>query len=110
MYWNEEIETMPRERLRALQLERLRTAVAEVYERVPFFRESFDRAGVGPADLRGLEDLQRFPFTRKADLREHYPFGLFARPLDQVARIHGSSGTKGKLTVVGYTLRDIDPS
>ncbi|MFL5734447.1 MAG: phenylacetate--CoA ligase family protein [Chloroflexia bacterium] len=108
MYWNSEIETMPRERLEALQLERLRAAVAEVYERVPFFRESFDRTGVRPSDLRSMEDLSNFPFTRKSDLRDHYPFGLFARPLDQVARIHGSSGTKGKPTIVGYTRHDID--
>src|SRR5437016_3829032 len=108
MYWNEEIETMPRQRLAALQLERLRATVAEVYERVPFFRESFDRAGVRPSDVRSLEDLRRFPFTRKSDLRDNYPFGLFARPLGEVVRIHGSSGTRGKPTVVGYTRRDID--
>jgi phenylacetate-CoA ligase len=108
MYWNEQIETMPREKLQGLQLDRLRSAVAEVYERVTFFRESFDRAGVRPLDLRSLEDLQRFPFTRKSDLRDHYPFGLFARPLNEVTRIHGSSGTRGKPTIVGYTRRDID--
>jgi phenylacetate-CoA ligase len=108
MYWNEEIETMPRERLRALQLERLQRAVVEVYERVPFFRESFDRAGVRPSDIKSLEDLGKFPFTRKSDLRDNYPFGLFARPLKEVLRIHGSSGTKGKPTVVGYTRKDID--
>src|SRR5438093_10136321 len=108
MYWNEEIETMPRERLEALQLGRLQATVMEVYERVPFFRESFDRAGVRPSDIRSLEDLRRFPFTRKSDLRDNYPFGFFARPLKEVVRIHGSSGTKGKPTVVGYTRRDID--
>jgi phenylacetate-CoA ligase len=108
MFWNEEIETMPRPRLAARQLERLQDTVARVYERVPFYREQFDQAGVRPADLGSLDDLRRFPFTRKADLREHYPFGLFACPLDEVVRIHGSSGTKGKLTVVGYTRRDID--
>src|SRR5438105_1325240 len=108
MYWNEEIETMPRQRLAALQLERLRTTVAEVYERVPFFRESFDRAGLRPFDLESLEDLRKFPFTRKSDLWNNYPFGVFARPLNEVARIHASSGTRGKPTVVGYTRRDID--
>jgi phenylacetate-CoA ligase len=108
MFWDEEAETLPRAQLRALQLDRLRDTVAMVYERVPFFRESFDRAGVQPGDLQRLDDLQRFPFTRKSDLRDHYPFGLFARPLNEVVRIHGSSGTKGKPTVVGYTRRDID--
>src|SRR6058998_1858133 len=108
MYWNEEIETMPRESLAALQLQRLQAAVAEVYARVPFFRESFDRMGVRPSDIRSLEDLRKLPFTRKSDLRDNYPFGLFARPLNEVVRIHGSSGTRGKPTVVGYTRRDID--
>jgi phenylacetate-CoA ligase len=108
MFWNEEVETLPREQLRALQLARLRETVAMVYERVPFFHESFARAGVKPGDLQSLDDLQKFPFTRKSDLREHYPFGLFARPLNEVVRIHGSSGTKGKPTVVGYTRQDID--
>ncbi len=107
MFWNEQIETMPRPQLQALQLTRAQQAVAEVYERVPFFRQSFDRAGVKPNDLKQLDDLQKFPFTRKSDLRDHYPFGLFACPLTEVVRIHGSSGTKGKLTVVGYTRKDI---
>jgi len=108
MFWNQEVETLPRERLQALQLARLQTMLAQVYARVPFFRASFDRAGVTPDDLHSLADLPRFPFTRKTDLREHYPFGLLARPLAEVARIHGSSGTKGKLTVVGYTRQDIE--
>jgi phenylacetate-CoA ligase len=108
MFWNEAIETMSRADLQALQLERLQATLHAVYERVPFFRQSFDAAGVTPATLRGLDDLQRFPFTRKTDLREHYPFGLFARPLDEVVRIHASSGTRGKPTVVGYTRADIE--
>ena len=108
MYWNREIETMPREQLQALQLERLKNTIRYVYDRVPFFHESFDNAGLSPSDLRSLEDLQKFPFTRKSDLRDNYPFGLFARPLNEVIRIHGSSGTKGKPTVVGYTRNDID--
>ena len=108
MFWNEEIETMPRPQLQRLQLVRAQQTMADVYERVPFFRHSFDRAAIKPGDLKQLDDLQKFPFTRKSDLRDHYPFGLFARPLTDVVRIHGSSGTKGKLTVVGYTRKDIE--
>ncbi|MGI8588359.1 MAG: phenylacetate--CoA ligase family protein [Chloroflexia bacterium] len=107
MFWNEEAETMPRERLRALQLQRLRDSVAYTYERVLLFRERCEAASVAPSDLRGLDDLQRFPFIQKADLRETYPFGLFAVPLPEVVRIHASSGTRGKPTVVGYTRGDI---
>ncbi len=107
MYWNPEAETLPRATLAALQLQRLRETLTTVYAQVPFYRESFDAAGVRPGDLQDLEDLARFPATRKSDLREHYPFGLFARPLSEVVRVHGSSGTKGKLTVVGYTRGDL---
>ncbi len=108
MFWNEEIETMPRPQLQTLQLARAQQTLADVYERVPFFRQSFDGTAVKPSDLQHLDDLQKFPFTRKGDLRDHYPFGLFARPLAEVVRIHGSSGTRGKLTVVGYTRKDIE--
>ncbi len=107
MFWDEEIETMPRARLGEIQLTRLQATLADVYERVPFFKQRFDKASVKPGDLRQLDDLQKFPFTRKTDLRENYPFGLFARPLTEVVRIQGSSGTKGKLTVVGYTRKDV---
>jgi phenylacetate-CoA ligase len=107
MYWNQQVETMPREQLRALQFERLRTTLEMVYERVPFYRERFRQAGVSPGDLRSLEDLQRIPFTFKSDLRDNYPFGLFACPLNEVVRIHASSGTRGKPTIVGYTRSDI---
>ena len=107
MLWNREIETMPREQLRALQGERLRKAVAYAYERVPFYRRRLDEAGVRPDDIRGLDDLDELPFTTKADLRDHYPFGLFAVPQREVARIHASSGTRGKLAVVGYTAGDL---
>ncbi len=107
MYWNEPAETLPRSDLRALQLQRLQTTVADVYARVPLFRERCAAAGVGPDRLQRLEDLARFPVTVKSDLRATYPFGLFARPLDQVVRIHASSGTRGKPTVVGYTRGDI---
>jgi phenylacetate-CoA ligase len=107
MIWNVPAETMPREDLAALQLARLQSQARRVYERVPFYRSAFDRAGVRPDSIRALEDLRRLPFTRKVDLRDHYPFGLFAVPLDQVIRVHASSGTTGKPTVVGYTRADL---
>ncbi|QKW26247.1 phenylacetate--CoA ligase [Streptomyces seoulensis] len=93
--------------LRALQLERLRSSLRHAYENVPFYRESFDEAGVRPDDCRSLADLARFPFTVKADLREHYPYGMFAVPRERVRRLHASSGTTGRPTVVGYTERDL---
>jgi phenylacetate-CoA ligase len=96
------------EELRGLQLERLRATVARVYERVPHYRMAFDAAGVRPGDLETLADLARFPFTTKDDLRANYPFGMFAVPREEVVRIHASSGTTGKPTVVGYTQGDID--
>jgi phenylacetate-CoA ligase len=102
------IERASLDELRALQLERLKWTLAHAYSNVPHYRRKFDEAGVHPGDLRSLEDLARFPFTTKADLRENYPFGLFAVPREQIARIHASSGTTGKPTVVGYTRRDID--
>ena len=101
-------ETMPREQLRALQSDRLRILAAYVYERVPFYRQRFDEAGIGPSDVRSLEDLPKFPFTVKSDLRDHYPFGLFAVPQNELARVHASSGTTGRPTVVGYTRADIE--
>ncbi|OGB95104.1 MAG: phenylacetate--CoA ligase [candidate division NC10 bacterium RIFCSPLOWO2_02_FULL_66_22] len=105
--WNPEMETMPRERLRALQLERLQQTARRVCERVPFYREAFDKHGVKPADIRTLEDLRKLPFTRKADFRETYPTGLFAVPMNQVLRIHASSGTTGKPIIAGYTRADL---
>jgi phenylacetate-CoA ligase len=107
MIWNRTAETMTRPDLEALQRRRLADLVARVHAKVPFYREAFDRAGVRPDQVRSLEDLRRLPFTRKADLRDHYPFGLFAVPLDQVVRVHASSGTTGKPTVVGYTRADL---
>jgi len=104
----EAIETASRDELVALQLERLRRMLERAYDNVPHYRASFDAAGVHPLDLRSLNDLAKFPFTTKKDLRDHYPFGLFAVPREQVARIHASSGTTGRPTVVGYTARDID--
>ena len=102
------IERASVDELRALQLERLRWSVRHAYENVPFYRQSFDAAGVHPEDVRELADLAGLPFTAKADLREHYPFGMFAVPREQVARIHASSGTTGRPTVVGYTREDLD--
>ncbi|MDF2144597.1 phenylacetate--CoA ligase PaaK [Knoellia sp. p5-6-4] len=96
------------ESLRALQLDRLRWSLGHAYENVPHYRKAFDEAGVRPDDLRELADLARFPFTAKADLRENYPFKMFAVPREQVARVHASSGTTGRPTVVGYTKGDID--
>ena len=93
--------------LRDLQLERLRWSLSHAYDNSPHYRAAFDAAGVKPADLRSLDDLARFPFTTKADLRATYPFGMFAVPIEQVSRIHASSGTTGKPTVVGYTEDDI---
>ncbi|MFI8304569.1 phenylacetate--CoA ligase PaaK [Streptomyces sp. NPDC085927] len=95
------------EELRALQLERLRSSLRHAYDHVPFYRASFDAAGVHPDDCRSLADLSRFPFTTKADLRENYPYGMFAVPRDRIRRLHASSGTTGRPTVVGYTEGDL---
>ena len=104
----EAVEKSSIRKLRALQLERLRWSLKHAYDRVPQVRRKFDAAGVKPADCRSLADLAKFPFTTKADLRDAYPFGLFAVPMDKVVRIHASSGTTGKPTVVGYTAKDLD--
>ncbi|CAL9279729.1 MULTISPECIES: phenylacetate--CoA ligase PaaK [unclassified Streptomyces] len=101
-------ERLDREELQALQLERLRATLRHAYENVPFHRRSFDAAGVRPEDCRSLADLARFPFTTKADLRDEYPFGMFAVDRSRVRRLHASSGTTGLPTVVGYTERDLD--
>jgi phenylacetate-CoA ligase len=102
------IETASQDELRALQLQRLRWSLQHAYDNVPHYRRSFDAAGVHPNQLRALEDLASFPFTNKRDLRDNYPFGMFAVPREQVVRVHASSGTTGKPTVVGYTAKDID--
>ncbi|MEQ9331238.1 phenylacetate--CoA ligase PaaK [Thalassobaculum sp.] len=104
----EPIETASRDEIAALQLERMKWSLGHAYANSPFYKARFDAAGVHPDDLRSLEDLRLFPFTGKADLRETYPFGMFAVPRDRVARLHASSGTTGKPTVVGYTRGDID--
>ena len=94
--------------IRKLQAKRLSWSLRHAYDNVPHYRAKFDSAGVRPEDFKTLDDLAKYPFTTKADLRENYPFGMFAVPQSQVARIHASSGTTGKPTVVGYTKRDID--
>ena len=104
----EPIEKASIDELRALQVARLKSALHTCYERVPHYRRKFDAAGVHPSDLKQLDDLARFPFTSKDDLRQNYPFGMFAVPMDEIVRIHASSGTTGKPTVVGYTRGDIE--
>src|SRR5579883_2726616 len=103
-----EVETMPRDSLAALQLRRLKRSLAYAYQKVPHIRRKFEAAGVAPDTLGSLADIARFPFTDKADLRDAYPFGLFAVPREQVLRLHASSGTTGRPTVVGYTRADLD--
>lgn len=104
----EAIEKASRDEIAALQLRRLQSTLQRAYDKVPHYRKAFDEKGVHPGELEQLSDLAKFPFTVKKDLRDNYPFGLFAVPREQVARIHASSGTTGKPTVVGYTLKDID--
>lgn len=104
----EHIETASRDEIAALQLERMKWTLKHAYENVPHYKQKFDEKGVHPDDLKTLADLSKFPFTTKIDLRDNYPFGLFAVPRNKVARVHASSGTTGKPIVVGYTLKDID--
>ena len=108
MIWNKEAETMPREKLEELQLERLRQTVKRVYENVPMYKKRFDEHGLSADSLKTLDDLEKFPFTLKTDLRDNYPFGMFAVPGKDIVRLHASSGTTGKSTVVGYTATDIN--
>lgn len=108
MIYDIDYETMPREALESIQLRRLQATVSRVYATVPFYREKFEKAGISPGGINSLSDLQQLPFTTKQDLRDNYPFGMFAVPMDNVVRIHASSGTTGKPTVVGYTSRDIN--
>jgi len=107
-YFSPEIETADRGRMLTLQGQRLRATVRHCYENVPFYREKFRKMGLEPGDIKTVDDLVRLPFTYKQDLRDHYPYGLFAVPKNKVVRIHASSGTTGKMTVVGYTKRDIE--
>ena len=106
-YWNEPMECMDRDELRALQSERLKKIVRTVYHNVPYYRTMMQKQGLVPEDIDGVEDLYKLPFTYKQDLRDNYPYGLFAVPLSEIVRIHASSGTTGKPTVVGYTRNDI---
>ncbi len=108
MIWNEKQETMSLDERRELQGERLAAVCRRVYDKVPFYRREFDARGIGPDDIISIDDLPRLPFTMKQDLRDNYPFGLFTVPLEEVVRIHSSSGTTGKPTVVGYTADDIE--
>jgi phenylacetate-CoA ligase len=108
MFYNEEFETLPRPALEALQLKRLKSVVERVYASVPFYKQSLDEARIRPDDIRTLADISKLPFTYKQDMRESYPYGLFAARMEDVVRIHASSGTTGKPTVVGYTRKDID--
>lgn len=108
MYYNKEIETMSRSELEVLQSERLIELVRYVYERVPFYKRKMDELKVKPSDIKSIKDVVKLPFTEKSDLRDHYPFGLFAAPDSEVVRVHASSGTTGKMTVVGYTKEDLD--
>ena len=106
--YDEKIETMDRSSMRALQLERLKEMVKYAYDNVPFYKKKYDEAGVKPSDIQTLEDINKLPFVTKADLRENYPYGLLAVPVSELARIHASSGTSGKPTVVAYTKEDME--
>lgn len=106
--YNRSIEKMPLEELRALQNARLSSLVKRVYQAVPFYKKQFDDIGISPEDIQTVEDLPKLPFTKKTDLRDHYPYELFARPMEEIRRIHASSGTTGKPTVVGYTQNDLE--
>ncbi len=107
-YWNSEMETMNRESLKKIQGERLKSTIKRVYENVPYYAEKMKKAGITPEDINTVDDLSKLPFTYKTDLRDNYPFGTFAVPLKDVVRVHASSGTTGKQTVVGYTHNDIE--
>jgi phenylacetate-CoA ligase len=108
LFWNEEAETMPRGQLEKLQLERLKKVVAYATEKVPFYRELYGRAGVSADDIQSVADIAKLPFTVKQDLRDHYPFGMFAVPVNRLRQVHATSGTTGKMTVTGYTAHDME--
>lgn len=107
LYWDEVHETMPREKLRALQAERIRSTLVNVYENVKFYKDRLDSCGLNPYKFKDIDDIVKIPFTTKDDLRDNYPFGLFARPMNDIVRIHSSSGTTGNPIVVSYTKNDI---
>jgi len=106
MIWDR-METLPREDMARLQLDRLKSVVRRVYQKVPFYRNRLQEMGFKPTDIKNLSELQKLPFTEKDDLRDNYPYGLFAVPLEKMVRIHASSGTTGRPTVVGYTRKDL---
>ena len=106
--YDKKIETITRSELKALQLERLKKITEYAYNRVPFYKKKFDEAKVKPSDIKTLKDIERLPFTTKTDLRDNYPYGLLAVPMDDIVRVHASSGTSGKPTVVAYTRNDLD--
>ncbi len=108
MFFDKKIEQMAREQMREIQLERLKKIVKYAYERVPFYKKKFDEIGLLPGDIKTLEDIKKIPYTTKADLRDNYPYGLLAVPMDDIVRVHASSGTSGKPTVVAYTKNDLD--
>ncbi|MGC8501740.1 phenylacetate--CoA ligase family protein [Desulfurella sp.] len=108
MIYDDEIETLPREALEALQFKRLQQTLERVYSLVPFYKEAFKKANIVPGDIKSLKDLHKLPFTTKDDLRESYPYGMFSMPINKIVRIHASSGTTGKPTVVGYSKADIE--
>ena len=107
MFFQKDLETMPREKIREPQLERLKWVVDYCYRNVEFYHKRHEEAGVRPEKIKQLSDVQYIPFTTKEDIRDNYPYGLFAQPLKKIVRIHASSGTTGKPTVVGYTRRDL---
>ena len=107
MIWNEHIECMSREQLRDLQTARLKETVERVYHNTPFYRKKMQELGILPSDIKDIDDIQKLPFTTKEDLRDNYPFGLMAVPMSEVVRIHASSGTTGKPTVVAYTRKNV---
>ena len=107
MIWNESIECMDRESLRKIQSIRLKKTVERVYHDTPFYRKKMQELGITPDDINSIDDIVKLPFTTKYDLRDNYPFGLCAVPMSQIVRIHASSGTTGKPTVVGYTRKDL---
>ena len=108
MFWQKDAETMPRAEIRALQLKKLQHTVKWSYDRVPYYHKIMEESGVTPDQIKSLDDVRRLPFTTKADLRDNYPFGLFAVPKKEIVEIHASSGTTGKPIVGGYTRRDLD--
>lgn len=107
-YWNQTCECMSSDKMTRVQTERLINTVKRVYCKVPFYRNKMQNMGMEPGDIKSLEDLKKLPFTNKQDLRDTYPYGMFAVPMSEIVRIHTSSGTTGKPAVVGYTRRDLD--